>query len=410
MRRGRLAAALACCAALARCGCDAVPPDAVTSCEAEVRIGAARTDVLFVVDESNSMTEEQANLRQNLGAFVDGLANAPVRNDFQIAVTTTSVENFDGGTVYTNAASPNACDPAASPGCVAVPFPDGTVLAVARDAGGAAVPGRLDWTAAGGFGGARLVSAGSPTLAGDFRANVSVGTFGTGKEQPFRAARHALEKAAPGGPNAGFLRSGARLAVVFLSDEDDCSDTAGLVPTASGTGNTFCHENKDQLDPVADFADFLNAPIGGEDRQALVAVIAGYRVADLAPLGCATSFDTPDRYHDLASRLGPGRSLEASICDPSFGPALGQIAALLVPQVVPLEGAPPDPRMLVVKVLKADGRSVACPVAEAGSAGAAAAGAVFHPPREGIPASLAFQGDCALHQQDRVDVKIVCAG
>lgn len=82
-------------ALLPGCACDTVPPDAVTKCQAEVVIGAAATDIVFVIDESGSMDEEQQNLQDNLSAFVMALANAPVRNDFRIGVTTTSVSAWD---------------------------------------------------------------------------------------------------------------------------------------------------------------------------------------------------------------------------------------------------------------------------------------------------------------------------
>jgi hypothetical protein len=48
-------------------------------------------------------------------------------------------------------------------------------------------------------------------------------------------------------------------------------------------------------------------------------------------------------------------------------------------------------------------------VAEEGSAGQAAADAVYSPPRFGRPAQLTFQNGCTLGLGDRIDLRIVCA-
>jgi hypothetical protein len=58
------------------------------------------------------------------------------------------------------------------------------------------------------------------TLAEAFSAVASVGAGGCGFEQSIEAARLALDS---NPNNAGFLRAGAGLAIVVLSDEDDCS-------------------------------------------------------------------------------------------------------------------------------------------------------------------------------------------
>jgi hypothetical protein len=50
---------------------------------------------------------------------------------------------------------------------------------------------------------------------------MGVGEYGCGFEQPLHAMKLALNNSNPA--NAGFLRSDAALAVIFLTDEDDCS-------------------------------------------------------------------------------------------------------------------------------------------------------------------------------------------
>src|SRR5205823_11080547 len=114
------ASLLALLASMAGCtSCDTVPGDALTSCQATVVLPAAvSTDILFVIDDSGSMSEEQANLAANLGAFIDTLAASPVQNEFRIAVTNTSVDNFTGGTAYTG--GPSSGDPYPAGAFVAV--------------------------------------------------------------------------------------------------------------------------------------------------------------------------------------------------------------------------------------------------------------------------------------------------
>src|SRR5205823_6048791 len=102
--------------------CDTVPANALVSCEAqEVLPASVSTDILFVIDDSGSMSEEQANLAANLDAFIDTLVASPVQNNFRIGVTNTSVEEFTGGKSYTAGPSKN------------VPYPAGALVAIKID-------------------------------------------------------------------------------------------------------------------------------------------------------------------------------------------------------------------------------------------------------------------------------------
>ena len=412
-RRGVLLLALI--AGLPACSCDTVPPDAVVDCQAtQIVPDSVATDILFVIDDSGSMSEEQANLAANLGAFIDTLAASPVKNEFRIGVTNSSVEEFTAGaTSY--AAGPST----------GVPYPAGALLAVKTDSSGNAIPGSFVYDASlfsrtGGWGGPRILDKGSSTLVADFKVNVRVGLNGSGKEQPFRAARLALSDRLLD-TNAGFLRDGARLAIVFLTDEDDCSDTSD--PRA--TSNSQCHDsaiknaNPPVLDTVDGFASFLLGPVGGEVRDVAVGVIGGFDPATLAPScgdvtcqdrTCSTAMDEADRFAALAAALGPGRTQLGSICDASFRNSLTRFAASLTPSTMPLSGAPADWRMLVVSVTKAGGTVVPCSVGLEGAAGQSSVDAVYSGPRLGRQAQITFQNACKLDLGDKIDVHIVCAG
>jgi hypothetical protein len=251
---------------------------------------------------------------------------------------------------------------------------------------------------------------------------VLLGVDGSGKEQPFRAARLALSDRLLDA-NAGFVRPGARLAVIIVTDEDDCSDTAD--PQRSLT-NDQCHAlgrkaaTPPLMDPVEDFAAFLFGPIDGELRDVAVGVIAGFSPsaadpAALVPALCATAgageaFDTADRFASLQTNVGGARMKVGSICDASFADTLKGFAEILMPSTLPLAGAPADWRMLLVTLTRADGAQVHCDVAEEGTPAAVDAGteAVYSPPRFGRPAQLTFQNACTLGLGDRIDVRIVC--
>ena len=405
-------------AALPGCtSCDTPPENALLNCQASVVVPAAvKTDILFVVDDSGSMSEEQQNLANNLDAFIDALIASPVQDDFRIGVTNTSVEEFpnSSGVVRTT----YAVGPAKN-----VPFPAGALVAVQTDLGGNVIPGAFvydagKYAATGGWGGTRILDKGSPTLAADFKANVRVGLDGSGKEQPFRAARLALSDRLAD-TNQGFLRDGARLAVIFLSDEDDCSDTAS--PFA--TDNNTCHLQATKtasppiLDTIDDFKAFLLGPVGGEIRDVSVGAIAGLDPASLAPScgdpqcadkACSTAFDQGDRFKALADSFGSLKAQLGSICDTSFRNSLVKFAESLAPNAVPLAQVPADYRMLAISVTKTNGTNIPCKVAKEGDTGQAGADAVYSDATMTRQAQITFQNACKLDLGDKIDVRVVC--
>ncbi len=120
-------------------------------------------DVLFVVDNSASMVEEQERLGANFGAFVELLGTTTA--DYRIGVTTTDPDN--GGVLV------------------------GPVL-----------------------------TADTENVIAAFTAIVSVGTSGNRDEQGLAMAAMGVRDDV----NPGFLRGDAYAHVVFVSDEDDHSE------------------------------------------------------------------------------------------------------------------------------------------------------------------------------------------
>ena len=400
--RNALARGMAAAAALACAACGSAPPGAVTKCDTTALVpGAVKTDILFVVDDSGSMAAEQANLATNFQVFIDALAASPVKNDFQIGITTTSVDRnvTAAGVTTLNGAF------------------DGTVSACGGYAGHAYPAGALITVDAGtglqvNGGNTRILSAASPTLVQDFTRNVNVGVCGSGKEQGLRAARLALSEPLLSGANAGFLRAGSRLAVIVVSDANDCSDPG------DGQGHPLVNPSdvptcQQQAEQVADFVQFLKGTLGGQARDVVVATIAAVDPSTLQPALCTGAGGTAEnpapRYVDFAAAFGT-KSAVASICDASFASTLQTIAGLIATQTVPLTEEPADWRLLAVSVARAAGSTAACKVGLEGDASAANADAVYAPPQAGRPASLTFQRGCRLAQGDDVHVQVLCAG
>ncbi len=134
-----------------------------------------RADVLFVIDNSNSMADEQKALGDNFASFIQYAVAADI--DFHIAVTTTDMGS--GGAKGAFTSGPN--------------HPE-TVL-----------------------------YAGMADLESKFKAKVNVGIGGGANEMAFEPALKALTPPLVSTVNDGFLRDEATLAVVAVTDETEQS-------------------------------------------------------------------------------------------------------------------------------------------------------------------------------------------
>ena len=262
--------------------------------EEEQTFAAARprpADILFIVDNSGSMREEQENLANNFDLFINQIAGA---GDYRIAVITTDqtsnveatgLAQFDFSnegpyfprTVFSQAGCMSTNIPA---GCFRGPDPstrviDSDVLGVAQQ-------------------------------VSSFQANVQVGTCGSGVEQGLRAMRDALQNTDPGECNASFLRDDANLVLIFVSDEDDTDDTN-----------------------IDDFVDFLGTVKGYDQIRA--AAIVGYADGDAndcraddtgaATVTCGSICQTPPPLGSQTSCDDQGDCNLGEICfDPPSGP------------------------------------------------------------------------------------------
>jgi len=191
-------------------------------------------DILFMIDNSPSMEAMATELRSKFGQFLQvfrDLADAGIYADLQIGVVTS---DYGAGHVrYKNCdASPGgqmgllqAIGAHAAPGCVA---PIGTPFikyAFRNDAPVSNLPS-------------------GSSLEEVFTCMASVGSDGCGFEHPLESVFAALRNTRE---NAGFVRDGALLAVVFVTNEDDASadpdvtfyDPSPTAVAAYGAYDTF---------------------------------------------------------------------------------------------------------------------------------------------------------------------------
>lgn len=153
-------------------------------------VQVAQMDVLWVVDNSLSMREEQEKLGRNFPRFISILDKFDI--DYHVGVISTDMDRPDHR-------------------------------------------GKL-------LGNPKVITPSTAGSTAAFARNVNVGTGGNGNEQGFYAAARALTGDVHKGPNGGFLRINAPLAFIFVSDEDDYSPGrveyyARVLGNVKGVGN-----------------------------------------------------------------------------------------------------------------------------------------------------------------------------
>lgn len=404
-----------------RCG---APPGVIDVCSGE---GAPppfiSTDILFVIDNSSSMLEEQEKVARELSGFVRLLAQGPVENDFHVGVITTGVS--------INARS---CTPGSQPRLERFPEESGR-LQYGKQSDGSREP-RSE---------RRILSIDDPDFVDQFQLLVRQGTNGSGEEMGLEAMRRALsppliEEPADADPpgNLGFLRPGARLLVVIVSDEDDCSDPGGqevvLEPIcgdacaedagcggeghyclADGAGQRRCSTNRCEtpegrarLEPVSTYVDFLRSlddgTGSGRTREAFLAVI-GAVGSDGTPERCRSATDEAQgvarRYAEAVAAMGD-HGFIASICDEGYDAALARIAGLIsAVQILDLPVDPGSGHLVQVEVRRASGETLRCTEGD---------GFWYEPSAGDAPARLHMTEPCALQASDEVRLLYVCAG
>ncbi len=297
--------------------------------------GIVDVDVLFVIDDSGSMDEEQESLRREIPLLIEGLTNPPTNEAGRPEWN--PVESLQVAIVNTNLGTRGHSVSPSRVGACANGDGWGDGGALVRNATCEGGPLHF-WSSESGD---------DPSaFATRVGCHADVGTSGCGLEQPLAAAMLALEA------DANFPRPDALLAVVVLSDEEDCSmaDPVGFFsgPESGRALNQRCVQHPEFLDPIDGIIASLSA--GRDENQLLFAALVGvpedlgdaplqtilddsrmeYQLTDTNDLGLVPACESTGgeaapgrRYVELANRLDG--SLVRSICAESFQPAIAEL-------------------------------------------------------------------------------------
>mgnify|MGYP001199444845 CR=1 FL=1 len=263
-------------------------------------------DVLFVIDNSGSMKQEQIDIANKISGFMDKIKNL----NWQIALTTTD----DRATTK----STDGVDRAWSDGQFR-PFDadDGVELILK----------------------ASLVTAvEAQTKLG---SAIQVGLLGSGNERAINATYRAVERAATASVNKDFLRPGARLAVVAISDEDECSK-----------GHATCNTNIAATSEPQNLVNLVKSQLGADK------VFTFNSIIDIpGDVTCTTGANEGNSYQGITTLTG---GVLGSVCSTDFTAPLSALGTRVVELVksVALECAPEDlsgDGIADIRVILADG-------------------------------------------------------
>ena len=214
-------------------------------------------DILFVVDNSESMEAEQERLARRFDVFIEYMDEVETLMDFHLGVVTTDLsdDNPDRGKLL------------------------GTPYVLTRDT--------LDYV-------------------DKFKERVQVGIDGWGMEKGLEASLVALSEPMVSDANDGFMRDDAMLVLIYVSDENDCSDR-GALPSED-----YCYlpAYQDDLVAVSEYVSSFRE-IKNDPELVLAFSIVG-------PQDTTYCEDTlpGTRYHDMAESTG---GTVGSICSEDFG-------------------------------------------------------------------------------------------
>ncbi len=232
---------------------DSGPPDVppvVTPC-----VSSGAVDLLFVIDNSNSMAANQATLTRSISGLFNGLVN-PISNGAGVTLHP-PVTSLHVGVISTDLGTPGSTVPS----CANSDVGDDGMLNPIRN--GRSMPAHQPWTTS--PAGTRpsrcrmdpaqypsfltfeASSGNTMGLRDDFICNAYLSIGGCGLEQQLESAYRALvthnPRAVAGNTevNAGFVRDDAVLAIVMFTDEEDmsvrdCRYAESGVPCTDGTG------------------------------------------------------------------------------------------------------------------------------------------------------------------------------
>jgi hypothetical protein len=238
-----------------------------------------KLDVLFVVDNSGSMSSSQTSLANNFPSFINYFKTKGY--DFKIAVTTSDA--YYGGQFISSGCS--ICNLAQTQ------FKSGTNPKI------------------------YVLDNNTSNLESAFAQNVTVGTTGSGDERAFSSFKAALTSSL----NINFHRAGAFLSVIIVSDEEDFShDDINMNESYS----------QSTLHSIASYKTFLETFTSGTSTTDFnVSTISILDTACLSSLGSGRKIG--QRYIQLADATGGSKN---SLCN-NFDTILNSISTQIADQL-----------------------------------------------------------------------------
>jgi hypothetical protein len=214
-------------------------------------------DILWVVDNSQSMADNQAKVASSFADFIASLEEVNV--DFNLGVITTDLDDYGQA---------------------------GLLL-----------------------GNPQIITRDTPNFKAVFEERVVVGVDGSDMEKGIGAAAAALGSGMIHDANDGFRRDGAALMINFVSDEDDCTDDGAL---SFETDERPCYTKNELLVPVVDLVKEYKSLKTGRDRM-LVSAVVGPKMSESHP-DCG-SWRPGERYKTMANAFG---GINGDICEQDF--------------------------------------------------------------------------------------------
>lgn len=247
--------------------------------EQQVTFEPRKIDVLFVVDNSGSMSSSQTALANNFPSFINYFNSKGY--DYRIAVTTTDA--FYGGQFVNSSCS--LCN------INQTKFKSGTNPKI------------------------YVLESTTPNIAAAFAQNVNVGVSGSGDERAFSSFKAALSSSL----NVGFHRPSAFLSVIIVSDEEDFShDDINVNESYS----------QPTLHSIASYKTYLEGFTAGQATTDFhVSTISILDNACKTALGAGRKIGT--RYMELADATGGSKN---SICN-GFDSVLNNISLQIADQI-----------------------------------------------------------------------------
>ncbi len=225
-----------------------------------------KVDVLFIIDNSGSMGDEQSSIATNFSMFMQEAQQAATPVDFQMGVISTEVND---------SRSP---DKAA-----------GHSMDIE--------PGVL-------WGDPTIINSSHSDPVSAFQKNVKIGTCCSDEQEAgLQAAKMALSMPIIEGKNKGFLREDAKLSIIMVSDEEDQSNG-----------------------PVDLYIDFFKSIKGFRNDSLMdVSVICGLPNDPSCTSGSVPHAEVGARYVEVADKTG---GLKRSICSSNWGKDLADLGVL----------------------------------------------------------------------------------